>query len=182
LGGTPGGPRRALVVAGVALNAAVALVLALPLLPVDVLGGTPIPAINRRARDQIGWPAYTQEVAAAYAALPESDRAKAVIVTGNYGEAGAVDRYGPEYGLPLPIYSGQNQLYEYGPPPEEATTAVAVGFPLPYLRARFASCTAAGVLDNGVGVDNEEQGRIIAVCRDPMGGWAAAWPRFQHFD
>jgi hypothetical protein len=92
------------------------------------------------------------------------------------------DRYGPEYGLPRPIYRGQNQLYEYGPPPEQATTAVTVGLPLPYLRARFASCTAAGVLDNGVGVDNEEQGRIIAVCRDPTGGWAAAWPRFQHFD
>src|SRR5258706_3250860 len=164
------------------MNTAVRLVLALPLLPVDVLGDTPIPAINQATRDQIGWPAYTREVAAAYAALPESDRAKPVIVTGNYGEAGALDRYGPDYRLPPPIYSGQNELYEYGPPPEAATVAVAVGLPLPYLQARFGSCAAAGVLDNGVGVDNEEQGRIIAVCRDPVGGWAAAWPRFQHFD
>ncbi|MEV5703786.1 glycosyltransferase family 39 protein [Actinoallomurus sp. NPDC052274] len=176
------GPRRALVVAGLALNTAVTLMLALPLLPVDVLGDTPIPAINQATRDQIGWPAYTREVAAVYAALPEADRAKAVIVTGNYGEAGALDRYGPDHRLPLPIYSGQNELYRYGPPPEAATVAVVVGLPLPYLQARFGSCTVAGVLDNGVGVDNEEQGRIIAVCRDPAGGWAAAWPRFQHFD
>ncbi len=176
------GRRRALVVAGLALNTAVTVVLALPLVPVDVLGETPIPAINQGTRDQIGWPAYTREVAAAYTALPEADRAKAVILTGNYGEAGALDRYGPEYGLPLPIYSGQNQLYEYGPPPEMATVAVVVGLPLPYLQTRFGSCTTAGVLDNGVGVDNEEQGRIIAVCRDPVGGWAATWPRLQHFD
>jgi len=89
------GPRRALVVAGLALNTAVTLVLALPLLPIDVLGDTPIPAINQGTRDQIGWPAYTREVAAVYAALPESDRGKAVILTGNYGEAGALDRERP---------------------------------------------------------------------------------------
>ncbi len=174
-------PRRALVVAGLALNTVVTLLLGVPLLPVDVLGKTPVPAINQGTRDQIGWPAYTREVAAVYATLPQADRARAVILAGNYGEAGALDRYGPRYGLPLPVYSGHNQLYEYGPPPEAATVAVVVGLPLPYLRARFDRCTAAGVLDNGVGVDNEEQGRIIAVCRDPVGGWAAAWPRVRAF-
>jgi hypothetical protein len=176
------GWRRALVVAGLGLNTAVTLVLALPLLPVGVLGDTPVPAINQATRDQIGWSAYTREVAAVYAALPVPDRVKAVIVTGNYGEAGALDRYGPDHRLPLPVYSGQNELYRYGPPPEAATVAVVVGLPLPYLQDRFGSCAVAGVLDNEVGVDNEEQGRAIAVCRDPAGGWATAWPRFQHFD
>lgn len=176
------GPRRAWVAAALVLNAAATFVLALPLLPVSVLGDTPIPAINQATRDQIGWPAYTREVADVYAALPDADRATAVILTGNYGEAGALDRYGPDAGLPPVIYSGQNQLHEYGPPPEVATVVVTVGMSLPYLQERFGTCTAAGVLDNGVGVDNEEQGRIIAVCRDPVGGWKTAWPRFQHFD
>lgn len=37
-------------------------------------------------------------------------------------------------------------------------------------------------MDNGVGVDNEEQGSVVAVCRDPIDGWAAVWPRLQHYD
>ena len=103
------------------------------------------------------------------------------MITANYGEAGALERYGAQYGLPA-VYSGHNQLWFYGPPPEAATVAVTVGLPLRYLRTRFASCVEAGQLDNGVDVANEEQGATVAVCRDPAGGWAAAWPAFQHYD
>ena len=46
----------------------------------------------------------------------------------------------------------------------------------------FASCSVAGHLNNGRDVDNEEQGEPISVCRDPIGGWAAVWPRFKHLD
>jgi hypothetical protein len=35
-------------------------------------------------------------------------------------------------------------------------------------------------MDNGVGVDNEEQGSTVWVCRDPQGGWAAQWPSLRH--
>jgi hypothetical protein len=37
-------------------------------------------------------------------------------------------------------------------------------------------------LDNGVDVDNEEQGEPVAVCRRPIGGWHLVWPRFKHAD
>jgi hypothetical protein len=173
--------RRPLVIAGLALNAAVTLVLALPLLPVDVLGRTPIPELNQGTRDQIGWPSYTRQVADVYRALPPTERSRAVVITGNYGEAGALARYGGGHGLPA-IYSGQNELYFYGPPPESATVAVTMGLSLTHVKQRFEFCDEAGRLDNGVGVDNEEQGRLIAVCRNPVGGWGAAWPRFQHYD
>jgi hypothetical protein len=38
------------------------------------------------------------------------------------------------------------------------------------------------VLDNGVGVENEEQGSVVATCRDPLGSWDAVWPELQHYD
>jgi hypothetical protein len=173
--------RRPLVAGAVAINAVVTAVLALPLVPVDRLGRTPIPEINQVARDQVGWPVYTRQVADAFRSLPQADAAKAVVITANYGEAGALERYGPQYGLPA-VYSGHNQLWFFGPPPEAATVAVTVGLPLRYLRTRFGSCVEAGQLDNGVDVANEEQGATVAVCRDPAGGWAAAWPDFQHYD
>jgi hypothetical protein len=38
------------------------------------------------------------------------------------------------------------------------------------------------VLDNRVGVDNEEQGQEILVCSPPAAGWRGLWPAFAHFD
>ncbi len=174
--------RQAWVVAGLALNIAVSAVIALPLLPVSVLANTPIPEINQVVRDQIGWPAYVRQVADAHAGLPTADKAIAVIVAANYGEAGALDRYGGAYRLPK-VYSGQNELYYRGRPPESATTVIVVGYERDaFVNARFDSCDTVGRLDNGVRIDNEEQGRPIRICRGPRGSWAQLWPRFQHYD
>ncbi len=168
-------------IAGVALNAVVSLVIGLPLIPLGALGGTPVPDINQVARDTVGWPEYVQQVAGVHATLPAADRQQAVIVTSNYGEAGAVARYGGRYRLPA-VYSGQNQLYYQGRPPDLARVVVFVGAQYPLASQLFASCTVAARLDNGVDVDNEEQGEPITVCRDPIGGWATVWPALKHLD
>lgn len=171
--------RKVAVVALVALNAAGSAAIGLPLIPVSALGSTPIGSINQTARDSVGWPTYVHQVEAVVDALPAADRAHAVVLTGNYGEAGALSRFGS--GLP-PVYSGQNALGAYGPPPESATVAVVVEEDAAAPPTWFASCTVAARLDDGVGVDNEEQGAAVQVCRDPRGGWAAAWPHMRHLD
>ena len=174
--------RQALLAFGVVLNAAVSVAIALPVIPVERLGATPIPDMNQATADQIGWPAYVRQVVDVYEALPAEDRSRAILLTGNYGEAGALDRYGPAYGLP-PVYSGQNELYNFGPPPESATVAIVVFQAGPDRLARaFGSCTENARLDNGVGVENEEQIARVYVCRDRRGTWAQLWPGFQHFD
>ncbi len=106
----------------VGLNAAASAVLSLPLLPLPLLGATPIPAVNQLIADQVGWPAYAGQIQAAYDALPAARRASAVVVTSNYGEAGAVRRF-----TDLPVYSGHNALYDLGPPPDATTTVLVVG-------------------------------------------------------
>jgi hypothetical protein len=174
--------RRILVAAAVVVNMAGSIVIALPVIPVGSLGATPIPAINQTARDQIGWRTYVRQVAGVYDSLPPADKAVAVLLTGNYGEAGALDRYGPAYGLPK-VYSGQNQLYHLGPPPESATVVVVVFEDGRTLLGRsFGSCTASARLINGVGVDNEEEGATVWICRQPVASWGNLWPSFQHFD
>ena len=172
------GWRRAAVV-GIALNAAVSVVLALPLVPVDVLGDTPIPSINQVARDTVGWPRYVGEVAAVYRDVPAAQRRHAIIYASNYGEAGAVDRYGPRYHLPA-VFSGQNALHDLPAPGPGASIVVFVGAQLRSARDLFGSCAVRSHLDDGVDVDNEEQGEPIAICRDPVGGWSRAWPRLRH--
>ena len=166
---------------GVAVNAAVSAVLGLPLLPLSVLGATPVPSVSQVAADQVGWPAYVRQVAAVYRDVPAADRGHTVIITSNYGEAGALARYGPELALPQP-YSGHNQLYFRSRPPDGSMTAVVVGSQIRSTRQLFSSCILAGRLDNGVGVRNEEQGQAITLCHGPLAAWTTMWPAFRHYD
>jgi hypothetical protein len=46
----------------------------------------------------------------------------------------------------------------------------------------FDRCTVRARLDNGVDVDNEEQGLPVAVCTGPTAGWDVLWPRLHHLD
>jgi hypothetical protein len=128
-------------------------------------------------RGPVGWPGVSGgwEVAS----LTPKRKARAVILTGNYGEAGAVDRFGGAYHLP-PVYSGQNELWYLGPPPAER--AVVIAWAGPGLFRRIGSCEVKATMDNGYGVENEEQGTQVAVCQLPAGGWAELWPRLQHYD
>ncbi len=179
---TVGVRRRILVGAAVGLNVAVSAVIALPLLPVAVLAKTPVPDINQVTRDQIGWPAYVRQVADVYHALSADEQVRAVIITGNYGEAGAIARYGPAQGLPA-VYSGQNELWFLARPPESATVVIVLGVGRDrFFAERFGACAVVAKLDNGVGIDNEEQGVGVRVCRDPRRPWRELWPDFQHYD
>ncbi len=170
-----------LLVAGVAVNSLVSAVIALPLIPVGDLGATPVPDINQTARDSVGWPRYVRQVAAVYDGLPGPVDRRVVIITSNYGEAGAIDRYGPELGLPQ-VYSGQNQLHFRARPPSTTKVVVFVGGQLPTARTQFRSCHVMARLDNRLGVDNEEQGEPVAVCRQPRHPWDVIWSSLQHYD
>jgi hypothetical protein len=176
----PGG-RRTLVIAVVAVNAAVSAIIALPLIPLRALSHTPVPGINQAVADSVGWPAYSRQVAAVYRGLSATDRSQAVIVASNYGEAGALARYGPALSLPR-VYSAQNQLYFQGRPPASAAVVVLVGGQVGPAATLFTSCSTVTHLDNGVDVDNEEQGEPVAVCRGPLGGWNTVWPQLKHED
>jgi hypothetical protein len=173
--------RRWLVFAAVAVNAVVSAFIALPLLSVTQVGESPAIALNPTMGDQIGWPEYVSQVAAVYTALPPDQQRRSVIVTGNYGEAGAIHRYGPAYGLP-PAYSAQNELYYSGPPPQERDVVIVWTQSVAGTQRVFPGCEVRARLDNGFGVENEEQESAIAVCGLPAEGWAAVWPKLQHYD
>ena len=64
--------------------------------------------------DEFGWPAMVETVASVYNSLPPEERAKTAILAGNYGGAGAIDFFGPRYGLPKSISAHQNYYY-WGP-------------------------------------------------------------------
>ena len=66
--------------------------------------------------DQFGWPELVRQVAGIYNSLSPDQRAQTGIWAGNYGEAGAINLFGPHYGLPTAYSRHQNHWY-WGPPP-----------------------------------------------------------------
>jgi len=176
--------RRVVVIAALGLSLVINCLLMLPLVPADDLADTPIVDINYDAGETVGWPEFAGVVAGVLNSLPATERAGAVVLTGNYGEASAIDRYGPALGLPA-AYSGHNAFWEWGPPvggrPDDRSEAVvAVGISRDLLAGNCGSVEAAGTIDNGVGLDNEEQGRTVWLCRDQSAPWPQIWPSFRH--
>jgi MFS family permease len=138
--------------------------------------------INGDLREEIGWPELVQTVAKIRDSLPAQDRAHLGILAGNYGEAGAIDLYGPRYGLP-PAISGTNSFWlrGYGNPPPE--TLIVLGLSRHFLENNFASCQLAAHTWNRYGVENEEtrDHPDIFVCRGLRQPWPVFWKDFRHY-
>jgi 4-amino-4-deoxy-L-arabinose transferase-like glycosyltransferase len=130
--------------------------------------------------EEIGWPELVETVARIYAGLPAEERAQTGILAGNYGEAGAMNLYGPTYGLPQAI-SGVNSywLRGYGHPPP--ATLIVLGFSRDAVQRLFETCDPAGQVTNRFGVENEEYQRDVFVCRKPRQPWPALWETLKRF-
>jgi 4-amino-4-deoxy-L-arabinose transferase-like glycosyltransferase len=169
--------RAALLGVAVAISAGVSLVVALPLLPAR--DADPVVEVNGDVGETIGWPELVNTVAAVDRRLP--GRRDAVILTANYGEAGAIDHYGPALGLPR-AYSGHNAYGEWGPPPDGAKPVIAVGLDPRAIRARLRGCAVAARVRNQAGIDNDESGAPVVVCTAPRDPWSREWPALRHLD
>ena len=110
------------------LTGAVLAPLAIPLLPPETYIrytkaiGLQQPAIETHElgplpqifADQFGWEEMAATVARVYNSLPPEIRARTAIFAQNYGQAGAIDLFGPKYGLP-PAISGHQSYFLWGP-------------------------------------------------------------------
>ena len=167
-----GGMRTLVVTIGISL--ACVSVLMLPVLPERWLASTPIVDINYDAGETVGWPAFAATVAGVRDGLPAGERV--AVLTRNYGQAGAVDHFLPGLG---PAHSGHNAYWDWGPPPDDATTVVVVGYTRDELLRWFGDVREAARVDNGVGLDNDEQGTPVWLARDRVAPWAELWPQLR---
>lgn len=175
------GPRTVLRTPWLPAGAALALLISLPVVPLAVFAGSPQPAVNGDSAETVGWPQLAATVGRVYRTLPTAERGATTIVTRNYGEAGALARYGDAYGLPT-AYSGHNAYHRWGPPPSDRS-AVTLFFgarSAGELRRHWREVEPAARIDNGYGVDNEEQGAQVWICRGLRKPWPEIWPAFRH--
>ncbi|MCW2904724.1 MAG: hypothetical protein JWO67_6989 [Streptosporangiaceae bacterium] len=180
--GAPRGAGWAISVPAYVISGVGAVAFTLPVYPVGSLAQTPQPYVNQDSAETVGWPRFAAEVARVHRALPAAERSRTTIVTGNYGEAGALDRYGPALGLPR-AYSGHNGFWYFGRPAGTGGPTIFVGPESAegeaYLRGFWTDVTA-GHIDNGVGLDNQEQGKPVWVCRGQRAPWPVLWPKLKH--
>ncbi|GAB2622480.1 glycosyltransferase family 39 protein [Nocardioides ginkgobilobae] len=135
-----------------------AFVFTLPVLPVDSVG--PVLAINPDAGETIGWPSFADQVE--HVVAPGQ-----VVITANYGQAGALQRY-----TDLEVFSGHNGYGLWAVPPG-SSPAVLVGLDPDFCRAS----RDLGEID--LRVSNDEDGTALVRCL-PERPWAQIWPDLRH--
>lgn len=182
---SPAAARRTIWPLAVAAVVTTSLILGaatLPLAPINSAWFRRVVKINEDFVEEIGWPELVQTIAAVRDKLPETDRAHFGILAGNYGEAGAVNLYGPRFGLPQAI-SGTNSFWlrGYGDPAPDAL--IVVGFSQKFVERYFAQYELAAHITNSAGVSNEEtrDHPDIFVCRRLKQPWSIFWPTFRRF-
>lgn len=169
--------RRAAVVAS-AIVTAILLPLGLPVLPASVMAQSGLWKVRKDYAEMYGWPDLAEQVAAAYRSVPAAERPGTAILAINYGEAGAIDLFGPGLGLPGAI-SPHLTYYWWAQRPLAPTTVVTVGFSRERLAPLFGDIEPAGTVHNSYGLDNEENGAPIFICRDPLMPLDAAWSQLK---
>ncbi len=163
--------RGRLLVGLVVVNAVVGSFLGLPLLPAAL---APVAVVYDHG-EQVGWPELVVTVADAADAHGAD-----VVLTQNYGQAGALDR-ARDLGTVLPpVRSGHNGYWWWGPPADDARTVLTVGWDdETALLGWFGRCEQVATVRNDAGVDNDEDGTPVRVCTEPRASWGELWPQLQ---
>jgi hypothetical protein len=170
----------------------IAAPLAMPILPVEAtirytrfwdvhsirVENVPVSELPQIFADMFGWQEQVRAVAGAYKALPDAERAQAVVLAYNYGEASAVDYFGSKLGLPRAI-SGHNQYGLWGPGATSGNIVVAIGFSERQLLQFYDEVTPAASVSLKYAIP-EESHLTIFVCRRPHQSLQESWSQWKY--
>ena len=130
--------------------------------------------------DRFGWPEMAAAVARVYNALPAGERAKTAIFGQNYGEAGAIDFYGPRLGLPKAI-SGHDSYWLWGPRGYTGESMIVLGGTRERLEQYFSRVEDEGYVGNPYAMASEHF--TIYLCHEPKGGTLVQnWPKLKNWN
>jgi hypothetical protein len=129
--------------------------------------------------DQFGWPEMVQTVAGVYRSLPPEQREKTAILAGNYGEAGAIDFFGPQYGLPKSISAHQN-YYFWGPRQYTGESLILLQWDLEDAQGWCNSVEQGPTLNPQWAMYEEHY--TILICRGFKMPLSEAWPKLKHWN
>lgn len=129
--------------------------------------------------DQFGWVEMTFAVARVYDALLPEEQRQTCIGASNYGEAGAIDFFGPKYGLPNAISAHQN-YFLWGPRNCTGKVLILLGNRPEDLKGRCDRVDVAAELYHPYAIRFEN--KPVLVCRGLKANLQQIWPRLKAWD
>jgi hypothetical protein len=165
----------------------------LPILPVEAyiqyaeaLGITPSTPESKKLdklpqfyADMFGWEEKVRAVAGVYSRLPPSEQQRCALFADNYGRCGAIDFFGPRYGLPRSIGS-HNNYWIWGPRGYTGEIVIILGGDLADKARRFERVEVAATVSSPYCMPYENNLRVY-LCRGLKAPLASVWPALKHF-
>jgi len=177
----------------IAITGALLTPMSAPLLPVETyiryqkwLGFEPSKAENQPDgvlpqyfADEFGWEDMVREVARIYHSLSPEEQAKTAIFGNNYGQASAIDYFGPKYGLPKAVSGHQNYWY-WEPKNYTGEIMIILGSDGRGDREHFQSVEVAGHAENPYSRLDERYD--IFLCRGLKANLQEVWPTVKRWN
>ena len=129
--------------------------------------------------DEFGWENMARETARIYNSLPPDERARTTIFANSYGQAGAIDFFGPRFGLPKSICNHQS-YWLWGPRDYDGSTVIVLGSDGTGDREHFASVEVAGRAEHPY--SRRDEHFDIFLCRGFTGDLRNAWSKMKKYD
>jgi hypothetical protein len=129
--------------------------------------------------DRFGWEDMAAKTAEVYYSLPPQEREKAAILGDNYGDAGAIDFFGPKYGLPKAI-SGHQSYFVWGPRNYDGSVIIILGGEKEDAQENCGSVEERGLVGHTYAMSYEKF--HILICRDLKEPLSVVWPKLKHWN
>jgi len=136
-------------------------------------------ALPQYYADEFNWQEMVQAVARVYSTLTPEEQAKTAIFTENYGEAAAIDFFGPKYGLPKAI-SGHQSYFLWGPRNYVGEMVIRVGAPIEDVRSGYENVAVAATIENPYALYYET--RPILLCRGRKENYQTKWDNVKKWE
>jgi 4-amino-4-deoxy-L-arabinose transferase-like glycosyltransferase len=137
------------------------------------------PRIPQELADRFGWRELTRDVSTVFHSLAPEEQSKAAIFTQNYGEAGAIDFFGTQHGLPKAI-CGHNSYWYWGPRGFTGEVLIIVGGRIENHQKGFESVDLAMVHMSEYSMPFESH-LPIYICRKIKLPVEQIWPTVKFF-
>jgi len=184
---------RTAILAPLLFGGIVAAPLAIPILPLDKAAAyanfwdvnrvqveiQPSGKLPQFFADMMGWQQQVDVVAGVFQSLPADEQTKVAILARNYGQAGAIEYFGPSYGLPRPI-SAHNNYFLWGPQQYTGEVVITVGIRIEKLRPLFNQIELAATIRNEYAIP-EENNVPVYICRQPKTTLQKVWPSLKFY-
>jgi hypothetical protein len=175
------------------VSGAFSLPFALPFLPIEqfikyqqLLGIMPradeksgVAELPQYLADQFGWKEMVDTVASVYYKLTPEEQSQCIIFARNYGQAGAIDFFGKELGLP-DATCAHNNYWLWGPGERTGNIAIIIGWSqnldenLADLHRYYSHVELAAITGSKYRIPFEK-GRMIFICKEMNTTFQKIW-------